>query len=230
MQQSGGAGSAGRRGNLPAELTSFVGRLRELDQLTASLSHARLVSLVGPGGVGKTRLALRAAGRVARAFPGGTGSSSSVRCATRPSSPNRSQQRSACATNPVAGSSPPCPIMSRIAVSSWFSIIASTCWMLAPFWRWRCSSRGPSFGFATTREPLGLTGESLVHVAPLDPDDAALQLLVDRATSVRPGFGLTDATLPIARELCRRLDGIACHRVGGGPLAGDAARGGRPPG
>src|SRR3954452_3940744 len=48
-------------GNLPAELSSFVGRRRELQQVKSELSAARLVTLVGPGGVGKTRLALRSA-------------------------------------------------------------------------------------------------------------------------------------------------------------------------
>jgi KaiC/GvpD/RAD55 family RecA-like ATPase len=62
---------ARRRGNLPAEATSFVGRRRELADLKRKLSSARLVSLVGPGGVGKTRLAIRAAAEVSRRFSGG---------------------------------------------------------------------------------------------------------------------------------------------------------------
>src|SRR6478672_8752961 len=49
------------QGNLPAELSSFIGRRRELQDIKSALSAARLVSLVGPGGVGKTRLALRSA-------------------------------------------------------------------------------------------------------------------------------------------------------------------------
>jgi predicted ATPase/DNA-binding CsgD family transcriptional regulator len=61
---------------------------------------------------------------------------------------------------------------------------------------------------ATSREPLGLTAESLIHVPPLAVDGPALNLLADRATAVRPDFGLSDATRPAALELCRRLDGI----------------------
>src|ERR1700680_4520342 len=60
-----------RSGNLPAEVTSFVGRRRELGEIRNQLTTARLVSLVGPGGVGKTRLALRAAGDLGRGFAGG---------------------------------------------------------------------------------------------------------------------------------------------------------------
>src|SRR6266571_9526695 len=60
-----------RIGNLPAEATSFIGRRRELAELRKKLASARLGSLVGPGGVGKTRLAIRIATDLARAFPGG---------------------------------------------------------------------------------------------------------------------------------------------------------------
>ena len=62
---------ARRAGKLPAESTSFVGRRRELAELRKKLSAARLVTLVGPGGVGKSRLALRASTDLARGFKGG---------------------------------------------------------------------------------------------------------------------------------------------------------------
>src|SRR4051812_36635801 len=57
-----------RSGNLPADTTSFVGRRRELAEVRKKLATARVVSLVGPGGVGKTRLALRSATNLRRAF------------------------------------------------------------------------------------------------------------------------------------------------------------------
>ena len=60
-----------RPGNLPAEATSFIGRRRELAELRKKLAAGRLVSLVGPGGVGKTRLAVRIATDLARGFAGG---------------------------------------------------------------------------------------------------------------------------------------------------------------
>jgi predicted ATPase len=62
---------ARRPGNLPADTTSFIGRRRELAELRKKLAAARLVSLVGPGGVGKTRLAIRAASELGRSFSGG---------------------------------------------------------------------------------------------------------------------------------------------------------------
>src|SRR5689334_15570508 len=59
------------RGNLPVELTTFVGRRRQVQEVKAALSAARLVTLVGPGGVGKTRLALRSAADLRRGIPDG---------------------------------------------------------------------------------------------------------------------------------------------------------------
>jgi predicted ATPase len=65
------ARSRRRIGNLPAEATTFVGRRRELAELRRTLAGARLVSLVGPGGVGKTRLAIRMATDLERGFADG---------------------------------------------------------------------------------------------------------------------------------------------------------------
>ena len=59
------------RGNLPAELTSFIGRRRQLQDVKSALTGARLVTLVGPGGVGKTRLALRSAIDLSRGIADG---------------------------------------------------------------------------------------------------------------------------------------------------------------
>ena len=59
------------RGNLPGELTSFVGRRRQLQEVKSALTAARLVTLVGPGGVGKTRLGLRSATDLRRGIPDG---------------------------------------------------------------------------------------------------------------------------------------------------------------
>src|SRR5438552_17796729 len=58
-------------GNLPAEITSFVGRREQLGEIRKKLTAARLVSLVGPGGAGKSRLALRIAAELARGFADG---------------------------------------------------------------------------------------------------------------------------------------------------------------
>ena len=66
-----GGRATASRGNLPAELTTFIGRRRQMQDVKAGLSAGRLVTLVGPGGVGKTRLALRVATDLQRAVPDG---------------------------------------------------------------------------------------------------------------------------------------------------------------
>ena len=67
----GGRAAKAALSSLPAELTSFVGRRRELREVKRLVNSTRLVTLVGSGGSGKTRLALRAAAEMARGFPGG---------------------------------------------------------------------------------------------------------------------------------------------------------------
>ena len=64
---------AERTGNLPLQVSSFIGRARELEQTTAAVEAVRVVTLTGAGGVGKTRLALQAAGQAADRFRDGHG-------------------------------------------------------------------------------------------------------------------------------------------------------------
>ena len=75
---------AERTGNLPLPVSSFIGRARELEQTGAALGQARVVTLTGPGGVGKTRLALQAAPRWRRGSATARGCASWHRSATRP--------------------------------------------------------------------------------------------------------------------------------------------------
>ena len=83
-QATAAVGTRRTLSNIPLELTSFVGRREELAEVKTLLATSRLVTLTGIGGVGKTRLALRAAAEVAADFPDGSGLSNSVNCATRP--------------------------------------------------------------------------------------------------------------------------------------------------
>jgi AAA ATPase domain len=77
---------AERTGNLPLQVSSFIGRARELEQIAGALGEARLVTLTGPGGVGKTRLSLQVAGQMLRHSRTARGYVSWHRCATRPES------------------------------------------------------------------------------------------------------------------------------------------------
>ena len=117
-----------RPGNLPAEATSFIGRRRELAELRKKLTTARLVSLVGPGGVGKTRLAIRIGTDLARGFPDGAWlvELADVR------DPGLVEQRHArrpwtCATRPRPSRGPSCsPTCGTRSCCSWWTT-ASTC-------------------------------------------------------------------------------------------------------
>src|SRR5918992_4661072 len=197
------------RGNLPAELTSFVGRDRELELLTRGLSTSRLVTLVGPGGVGKTRLALRAAHRLRRAFPDGTW----VVDLAALRDPRLLAQHVAAALDLrdesgrwlVATLSDYLSRRPLLLLSDNCEHLIDACAALA---RSLLLAGSELRILATSREPLGITGESLIQVPPLDADGHGLRLFTDRAWAVRPDFQLTDVSRPMAVELCRRLDGI----------------------
>jgi predicted ATPase len=203
------AGRAKGRGNLPAELTSFVGRQRELSQVTSSLSSARLLSLVGPGGVGKTRVAVRAAAKVARAFPDGTWLVELG--ALRDPTLLAEHVAATLGLRDEAGRWLVATLSDYLSQRRTLLILDNCEHLLdacAALVRALLQEASELRILVTSREPLGLTAESLVHIPPLDADGPALELLVDRASAVRPGFRLTDATRSAAEELCRRLDGI----------------------
>ena len=90
----------------------------------------------------------------------------------------------------------------------WSSTTASTSSTRAPTWRTRCSPTARSCGsWRPSREPLGITGESLFVVPPLD-EDPAVRLFADRAAAVRPDFSLDSESRPLVIDIVRRLDGL----------------------
>ncbi|MCX5078539.1 LuxR C-terminal-related transcriptional regulator [Streptomyces sp. NBC_00424] len=206
---------------LPGELTSFVGREGEITEVKDLLSAARAVTLVGPGGVGKTRLALRVAGRVRRAFAGGV---VFVDLA--------SLQDADLLTYTVAGAlgiesrspSGGVGVLTDFLRDRHMLLVFDNCEQLAD----ACAElintllRAASWVrvLATSRQLLGVTGERRWQVPPLpvpDPDrpghpagapgSAALTLFAERAASVTD-FTLTDENWREVARLCRRLDGL----------------------
>ena len=195
---------------LPAPLTSFVGRAHELDALEATTRTTRLTTVVGPGGVGKTRLVtellrrtdgevwfvelgpLTVAGAVAEAVAAGVGA------------PERA---------PSDGQPPPSPeqraverLRDRAAVvvlDNCEHVVAAVArcvlTLLAGCPRLRV--------VATSREPLGVEGERQFVVGPLPADESA-QLFVERARAVQPYFTPDDDGNADLVELCRHLDGL----------------------
>jgi len=208
---------------LPSELSTFVGRREELAAIRAALRDRRLVTLVGPGGVGKTRLAYRAAAAVQDTFADG------VRLVELASlrDPDLLAQTVLDALHVSDGDTStgdPVPIIVGHLGHRRLLLVLDNCEHLvdaaAEFAATLLAAAPRLHLLVTGREALGIVGEHQVEVCPLGlpadtPADAAaalahpaIALFVDRAAVVRPGFTLDDSTLADVAELCRRLDGI----------------------
>ncbi|MEV4415537.1 BTAD domain-containing putative transcriptional regulator [Catellatospora sp. NPDC049609] len=230
---AGGVAPLGGPAGLPAipePLTSFIGREGELADVLAAVGAHRLVTLTGPGGTGKTRLAIEAA-RAAR-LPDGVAlvelapvtEPDEVPYAVALAVGLREQLlppggRGQAGRAPLDATARLAQALAHRAVL----IVLDNCEhlidavahlagaLLAACPRLRV--------LATSREPLGLTGEALLPVAPLavPPADAdareaagyaGMRLLTERAAAGRPGFALDDANAPAMVRLCRALDGV----------------------
>jgi predicted ATPase/DNA-binding SARP family transcriptional activator len=201
-------------GNLRERLSSFVGRTGELRELSEAARSSRLVTLTGPGGVGKTRLAVEAAaalrhehrdgawlvefasvtepGGVAPAVAGALGAA--VAGLIGPPSPDSTVEL---IVRYLAGQSLVVVFDNCEHVIGQAAALAETLAGTVPGLRL----------IATSREPLGVPGEVLVPVGPLGLP-AAVELFVDRARAVRPGFTADEHTRPVINDICRRLDGL----------------------
>ncbi|MEZ0089827.1 regulator [Streptacidiphilus sp. EB129] len=199
-------------GNLPAETTGFVGRGPELTVVARLLTRARMVTVIGPGGVGKSRLALRAA---AAAAPGTPGGAWVVECSlvTDPGLLGHAVAQSLQLTDGTAR--PAAEVLvdhlrdrDLLLVLDGCEHLVDGCSRLAA----RLLAAAPRLRIlATSRQPLGVSGEHLLRVAPLavdTPEAEAVELFAQRAAAVDPDFRITDRNREAVRSLCRRLDGI----------------------
>ncbi|MEW2412123.1 BTAD domain-containing putative transcriptional regulator [Streptomyces sp. NPDC046866] len=199
-------------GNLRPRLNSFVGREPELAALHADLARSRLVTLTGPGGSGKTRLAEQAAVahpepgwlvELARlddpaAVPGAVVSALGLRENTL-----IAREKPASAADPATQLVEGCADRRLLIVLDNCEHVIGAAAELAELLLTRC----PGVRIlATSREPLGVPGEAVRPVDPLPPDPAH-RLFADRAAAVRPGFTPADDPDAVA-EICRRLDGL----------------------
>ncbi|MEO5838771.1 MAG: BTAD domain-containing putative transcriptional regulator [Acidimicrobiales bacterium] len=202
------------------DATRLLGRERDLEAIEALTLQSRLITLVGPGGVGKTRLALRAAAVTATQFTDG---SFVVHLAA---------VRDPDAT--IAAVAATLDVQQRQHLSMEDTIVEflrerrmmvvlDNCEHLlvrvAPFVDRVRSVCAQVVILATSREPLGLAGEHVWPVEPLEvsPREAdidviaaapAVQLFVERAAAARSGFELTEKNAATVAEICRRLDGL----------------------
>ncbi|MFM9443771.1 ATP-binding protein [Streptomyces acidiscabies] len=196
------------RGNLPAALTAFVGRHRDLAEVRRRLGTTRLLTLTGMGGVGKTRLALEVAAASATDFADGVWlvdlaplrdpSLVANTVATALGGPGLG-------TGPVidrltAFLAPRAPLI----VLDNREYLVDTCAELAHV----LLSASPGLRVLTTsRQVLGIYGEHVFAVPPLEPDDA-MELLRDRTNAVRPEFRISDGNRAMVLRLCEGLDGL----------------------
>jgi predicted ATPase/DNA-binding CsgD family transcriptional regulator len=211
-----------RAGNLPADLTSFVGRRGDIAEVKNLLSTSRLVSLVGPGGVGKTRLVLKVAADLRRAFSDGVwlvelaDVNEPMLVAQTIADTVRISVRS-------RGEAP--EVLAREFRDRRMLIILDNCEHLletsAALVAELLRSSPQLRILTTTRQPLRVSGEVLHMVTPLEVPDprlplapgaatqyAAMSLFVDRAQAVVPSFTLTAENEAAVAHLCQRLEGI----------------------
>lgn len=206
---------------LPATLTSFIGRERESRQLLELIRQPdmRLVTIVGPGGVGKTRLCIEVARRAASGFAGGVAfvdlstlaSAELIEPAVARALGMREQANR--------------PLAERVAdifgdrhlllvIDNFEPFVSSS--PLASEILARCPNMT---AMVTSREPLRLSAERVVEIPPLslpDPRDQrgapteseAVRLFVDRAAAIRTDFALNDANSAAVAEIVRRVDGL----------------------
>ena len=209
-------------GNLPVELTSFVGRRHEVADLTRMLPTSRLLTLTGPGGVGKTKLALRAARETARMYPDGTwfvelaavqdpalvtqAAFAALGLQDRAARPSMSRL-----TDYLAGK------RCLLILDNCEHVLASAALLATGILRSAPDVRI----LATSRQALGVTGEIVVDVPTLSLPEAArpplaeallsdaVALFVERAQAVDRDFHLDEGNAAAVASVCAKLDGMA---------------------
>lgn len=195
--------------NLPAQLTSFVGRQAQLGELRDIVTANRLVTLTGAGGAGKTRLAVESAARVAADFSDGVwyvdlapitipevAPVTVARTLGLPDQPGRSTM----------------DLLVRFFGDKKILLLLDNCEHLLD----ACGAVAiellaacPQLTIlATSREPLGLPGELSWRVPSLSLADEAIELFTDRARRARPEFVVTEENRALLEQICERLDGM----------------------
>ncbi|MEV6741955.1 BTAD domain-containing putative transcriptional regulator [Streptomyces sp. NPDC051104] len=209
-------------GNLRARLTSFVGREADIDALRGDLAHARFVTLLGPGGAGKTRLSQEAAETVAHELRDGVWLAELAPVDDPEAVPEAvltavgaretvlrgagAEEMRAVADrhdDPLVRLAEHCARRRMLLILDNCEHVVDAAAHLVAHLLERCPGLTV---LATSREPLGVPGEVLRPVEPL-PQPYALELLADRGAAARPGFRVEDDP-EAAAEICRRLDGL----------------------
>lgn len=204
-------------GALPLAVTSLIGRERQLEEARLLLGKTRLLTLTGPGGTGKTRLALELASSVRDAYADGVwfvplGEISDA--ALVPSSIAHALGVRDLGTAPLGHR-----VIGAIGARQLLLVLDNFEHVLAaaPFAATLLAACSGITLLATSRSPLDVQGEQVfpvpplvtpLHLAPDAAESAAVRLFVSRARAARPSFTLDDESLSAVVEICRRLDGL----------------------
>jgi predicted ATPase/DNA-binding winged helix-turn-helix (wHTH) protein len=213
-------GRDGTRSNLPEPVTSFVGRERDLVEIKRLLPTKRLVTLVGVGGIGKTRLALQIAGEVIAAYRDGVWfvELGSLRDpALVPTSLAQVLGVPERAGKPLTDAL--CAHLRKLQVLLILDNCEHLLGAVAQLVDALLSKAADTTILTTSREPLRTAGEQVYPLQPLSLPESeasvetmarsdAVQLMVDRVRRQLPDFELTSARAPAVAELCIHLDGI----------------------
>ncbi len=208
--------------NLPREVTSFIGREVELDEVTRILLERRRLTLVGAGGVGKTRAALRVGERARDAFRDGVWL---VELAPLADPGLVAEAVCRVVSAPVSGTRAPVEVATVFLRGKQLLLILDTCEHLlsgAAELATALLSNCPDVSIlATSREPLRIPGEVVYRLpslpVPAPPEGraaadamqfAAVRLFVQRAADAAGGYVLTETDAPFVSAICRRLDGV----------------------
>ncbi|MEE6164577.1 MULTISPECIES: protein kinase domain-containing protein [unclassified Mycolicibacterium] len=209
------------KGNLPAELTNFIGRRRAIAKIKRLLSTSRLVTLTGVGGAGKTRLSQRVAADLQRTFPDGVWF---VELAELKDEALLAQTIASTLGLHNRSGRLPTPALVEYLSDRNLLLVLDNCEHL----RDACAAIAEAVLhgaagvriLATSRQALGLTGEHIFQIPTMSmPDEVrlppealgqyeAVTLFVDRATAVQPEFALTEDNAETISRICQRLDGI----------------------
>lgn len=247
------ATSAARaRGNLPAALTELVGREEAIAEVGGLLGSARLVTITGPGGVGKTRLALAAAAGIAERFPDGVWlvelagqrHPNAVELAEALTAVLGIRDESGAGTAGYRAPEPQARLADALRERRLLMVLDNCEHVIEPVALLADALLRAAPGLrllTSSQEPLAIGGEALYVASPLrlPPPEASLpelghstavQLFVARAAASAPGFALDAHNADAVASVCRRLDGIplalelAATRVRGLGVHGLAAR------
>jgi predicted ATPase/class 3 adenylate cyclase len=207
--------------NLPTQLSTFVGREKEVEQIKKRLEKNRLVTLTGSGGVGKTRLSIRVASELLDGYPNGVWLAE-LASITDPAL----IAKTLCAALglDLRGNMSPENILTSYLHSKKLLLVVDNCEHLIDACAQLCEALLHSCPhlriIASSREALGIDGENAYRVPSLSlpslkeglaalETSEAVKLFVERATATLPEFKITEANAAAVAQICQRLDGIA---------------------